>query len=456
LLLKAPPHAPPIYSWTGCYLGIENGGGWGESRVHAASSARPALAGLPITNPFDVGGGLFGGTVGCNYQIANVVLGIEDDLAWTNGRGSARDIPPFNVRATNSIKEDWLDTLRGRVGLTWGRLLVYGTGGAAFANVGLNVCTSLFCVSDSQTRIGWTAGLGGEWVVWADPARTFTLKVEYLHADFGTGLFINPPVIVGATTVVSRNVTLTEDFVRAGVNWKFAGTPGAVTNVALDASRRLPPMPAWTWTGCYIGANLGGVGDKISDIRTGQGHPLAPLDYGSDKGSAFVAGDQAGCDYQVGKWIVGVEGQYDWGKVNSTHVIPPFPRFSYNTTLSNFATLAGRAGYTVLPQAFLYGKAGGAWTRDNLIVTIPASSGLSEFANVNFTGWTIGGGLEWLALPNVSLFAEYEFIDFHAKSVTFTTPPGNVGAPDVITHSQKNVETLLAGVNVRCCDRALR
>jgi len=125
LLLKAPPHAPPIYSWTGCYLGIENGGGWGESRVHAASSARPALAGLPITNPFDVGGGLFGGTVGCNYQIANVVLGIEDDLAWTNGRGSARDIPPFNVRATNSIKEDWLDTLRGRVGLTWGRLLVY-------------------------------------------------------------------------------------------------------------------------------------------------------------------------------------------------------------------------------------------------------------------------------------------------------------------------------------------
>jgi opacity protein-like surface antigen len=289
-----------------------------------------------------------------------VVLGIENDFSWTNGRGSAHDVPPFNVRATNSIKEDWMDTLRGRVGLTWGRLLVYGTGGAAFANVGLNVCTSLFCVSDSQTRIGWTAGLGGEWVVWADPARTFTLKVEYLHADFGTGLFINPPVVVGKSTVVSRNVSLTEDFVRAGVNWKFIAPSDAR---ALKAARPLPPAPIRSWTGCYIGANLGGVWDKISDIRTGQGHPLAPLDYGSDKGSAFVAGDQAGCDYQVGKWIVGVEGQYDWGKVNSTHVIPPFPRFSYNTTLSNFATLAGRAGYTVLPQAFLYGKAGGAFGR---------------------------------------------------------------------------------------------
>src|SRR6185437_491694 len=162
--------------------------------------------------------GTTSGTAGCNYQINNVVLGVEDDIAWINGRGSAHDIPPFNVRATNSIKQDWLDTLRGRVGLAWGRFLLYGTGGAAFTNVGLSVCSPLLCVSDSQIRIGWTAGLGAEWAVWADPARTLTLKIEYLHADFGTGLFINPPVVVGTSNVVSRNVSLTEDFVRAGVN----------------------------------------------------------------------------------------------------------------------------------------------------------------------------------------------------------------------------------------------
>lgn len=195
--------------------------------------------------------------------------------------------------------------------------------------------------------------------------------------------------------------------------------------------------------------------DKISNIRTAQGRPLRPDDFGSDKGSAFVAGDQAGCDYQLGKWIVGVEGQYDWGKVNSTHAIPPFPRFSYNTTLNNLATMTGRAGYAVLPQALLYGKAGGAWTRDNLVVNIPATSGLSEFANVNFTGWTVGSGIEWLVLPNVSVFAEYEYVDFHAKSVTFTAP-GGIGTPDTITHNQKNVEAVLAGVNVRCCDRPIQ
>jgi outer membrane immunogenic protein len=118
--------------------------------------------------------------------------------------------------------------------------------------------------------------------------------------------------------------------------------------------------------------------------------------------------------------------------------------------------VTGRAGYTVLPQALLYGKAGGAWTRDTLTVIVPATSGPSEFANVNFTGWTAGAGLEWLVLPAVSLFAEYDFADFHAKSVTFTTAPGAIGTPDTITHSQKNVETFLVGANIRCCDRAMR
>jgi outer membrane immunogenic protein len=453
LLLKAPLPAPPSFRWTGCYLGLENGGGSGAAHVNAAASARPAVAGRPITNGFDVGGALVGGTVGCNYQINNVVLGVEDDIAWINGRGSAHDIPPFNVRATNSIKQDWLDTLRGRVGLAWGRFLLYGTGGAAFTNVGLSVCSPLLCVSDSQIRIGWTAGLGAEWAVWADPARTLTLKIEYLHADFGSGLFINPPV----ANVVSRNVSLTEDFVRAGVNWKFAEANGAIPNMPFGIFPPLPPVSAWSWTGCYIGANLGGAWDKISDIRTGKlGRSFAPQDYGSDKGRAFVTGDQAGCDYQGGKWVVGVEGQYDWGKINSSHVIPPFPAFSYNTTLSNFATLTGRAGYAVLPQALFYGKAGSAWTRDNLTVTNPAGSYLSEFANVNFTGWTVGSGLEWLVLPAVSLFAEYDYIDFHSKSVAFTAGPRTIGVPDVITHSQKNVETFLVGANVRCCDRAVR
>ena len=135
-------------------------------------------------------GALAGGTVGCNYQVSTFVFGVENDFAWTNKSGSAPDIPPFNVRATSQTSEKWIDTLRGRLGVAWDRLLVYGTGGGAFADTAVNICSPLRCVGDSQSRTGWAAGAGIEYAVWAN----LSLKLEYLHADFGTAQYINPPV----------------------------------------------------------------------------------------------------------------------------------------------------------------------------------------------------------------------------------------------------------------------
>jgi outer membrane immunogenic protein len=217
------PVAPPPFNWTGCYAGIEGGGAWGQSQQIAATAPNPANVGRPITNSFNVAGGIAGGTLGCNYQISNVVLGVEDDMSWTNKSGSSPDMAPFNASATSTTSEKWIDTLRGRVGFAWDRFLIYGTGGAAFVGANVGVCTAAaFCVSDLQTRTGWAAGAGGEWAVWTIPAGSLTAKVEYLHADFGTGLFISPPVAVpGGGVVISRNVRLTDDIVRAGLNWKF-------------------------------------------------------------------------------------------------------------------------------------------------------------------------------------------------------------------------------------------
>src|ERR1700730_18799818 len=79
---KAPP-PPPMWSWTGCYIGVEGGGAWGQSRHDNGATA------TTITGNFDINGGIFGGTVGCNYQVdRSWVIGIEDDLSWTNKKGS--------------------------------------------------------------------------------------------------------------------------------------------------------------------------------------------------------------------------------------------------------------------------------------------------------------------------------------------------------------------------------
>jgi outer membrane immunogenic protein len=218
-----PAPAPHGFSWTGCYLGIDGGGAWGRAQsVAATSPQRPANIGLPITNPFNLSGGVFGGEVGCNYQINAVVVGVANDFSWTNVSGSGSDIAPFQVGATNSVSENWLDTVRGRIGFAWERFLIYGTGGAAFANVGINVCSvAMLCVSDSQVRTGWTAGGGVEWAAWPVPGGSLTFKVEYLHVDLGNDVLISPPVVIGATVFNSRNVRLTNDLVRGGVSWKF-------------------------------------------------------------------------------------------------------------------------------------------------------------------------------------------------------------------------------------------
>jgi outer membrane immunogenic protein len=210
--------SPPIYNWTGCYLGVQGGAADGQSRHVAATPPNPADAGLPLTNYFDLTGGLIGGAVGCNYQAANIVFGIEDDFSSTNLKGTGNEIPPFSPAATASTNESWLDTLRGRVGFAKDRFLVYATGGAAFANIGVDVCAPpAGCTSVSQTQVGWVAGVGGEWAALVDDGWSVTFKVEYQFADFGTDRFVSPP----EGNFSSRNVSLSENIVRVGMNLKF-------------------------------------------------------------------------------------------------------------------------------------------------------------------------------------------------------------------------------------------
>jgi outer membrane immunogenic protein len=204
------------FSWTGCYVGVEGGGIWGRSKDTDADPANKDF-GLPINNGFNVSGGLVGGTAGCNYQLSNWVFGVENDISWTDAKGSAFDIAPFNTATTSQTKENWLDTLRGRIGFARDMALFYATGGAAFAGTTVEVCDAI-CTSDSHTRTGWVAGGGIEYAAW----HHVTLKLEYLHADFGTSSYINPSVQLATGQIrVTRDVPLTNDIVRAGVNYKF-------------------------------------------------------------------------------------------------------------------------------------------------------------------------------------------------------------------------------------------
>ncbi len=222
---KAPPMVTPAAaSWSGCYLGAEGGGAWGSSRHLGADRINPAADGLAITNNFSMSGGEIGGTAGCNYQVNSFVLGIENDISWTSLSGAAPNLAPFNTAFFSRTSQQWLDTLRGRVGFAWDRALLYGTGGAAFAGIKAGVCNPIngFCGTESQARAGWVAGAGIEYAMW----ENISLKLEYLHADFGSALYIATPA--SGFTNAGRDVKLTDDIVRAGVNWRFTSLPGLV------------------------------------------------------------------------------------------------------------------------------------------------------------------------------------------------------------------------------------
>src|SRR5476651_2559028 len=77
-----PTKAPPLraFDWTGFYVGVNGGYGWGKSRYDFGA------AGI---NRFNVNGGLVGGTIGYNYQFGQTVLGIEGDIDWADINGSA-------------------------------------------------------------------------------------------------------------------------------------------------------------------------------------------------------------------------------------------------------------------------------------------------------------------------------------------------------------------------------
>jgi len=193
-LYKAPPsRATQVYSWTGFYLGINGGGGWGHS------SWRDASAGV------DLSGGLVGGTAGYNLQVGKAVVGLEGDVDWANlsGTGTSAGCP-----AGCSTSDTWLSTVRGRVGYALGGVLPYVTGGVAVGDIR---AATPGLPGASNINAGWTVGGGLEVAL----PGNWSAKAEYLHVDLGS---FNCGANCGLPT---DNVSMRDDVFRAGVNYRF-------------------------------------------------------------------------------------------------------------------------------------------------------------------------------------------------------------------------------------------
>jgi outer membrane immunogenic protein len=185
--VKAPPL--PIFDWSGFYVGLHGGYGWGDATFGGTS--------------FDANGWLVGGLAGVNYQVGQGVIGLEADINKTDISGTgACAVGPCE------FNNSWLGTARVRLGYAIDRFMPYITGGAAFGDVKANVPGF---GSASDRRVGWTAGVGAEYAL----TPNLSWKTEYLFVDLGK---FDCGAPCGATPT---SVKFDTHIVRSGVNLRF-------------------------------------------------------------------------------------------------------------------------------------------------------------------------------------------------------------------------------------------
>jgi outer membrane immunogenic protein len=264
----------PTFNWTGPYVGINAGDDFdGATRFDRATGAgtnnvASLAAGIRPTGQAVHGSGFTGGAqIGYNYQLgagsryglgllglggAGVVGGLEADAQYTDIHrndtlSNTTNLGPLVTPSTTAFTRvnqydgdlDFLGTVRGRLGLAFDRMLIYGTGGFAYGDVqrqavfyGPNTPTTPFFTGESNgMRTGFTYGGGVEYAVTANSfldrfnvfhASGMTIKAEYLHYDLGADTVtlagVNGGAGIGSYTY---RVRTDGDLVRAGINYKF-------------------------------------------------------------------------------------------------------------------------------------------------------------------------------------------------------------------------------------------
>jgi len=264
LAFAVPALAQPAsdtVDWTGPYVGLNVGWTGPSSQVSPGTATTNQLTGVSAgggavtvpaatfgTSQMDYSSSSVtgGGQVGYNKQYGHLVLGLEGDMDAVGGRaGQFADyaLPATGLTSGSTVtighftSPNWTSTVRGRVGYATGKLLVYGTGGLAIADVSQSAVygyrpTTTAAVaaanpgvaygpysnfsSQDNTLTGWTVGAGAEWAL----NKQVSIGAEYRHSDYGTSTYNLGSGAANATSEAAR-LGFTDDQLLAKVNFRF-------------------------------------------------------------------------------------------------------------------------------------------------------------------------------------------------------------------------------------------
>ena len=204
-----------------------------------------------------------------------------------------------------------------------------------------------------------------------------------------------------------------------------------------------PPPPVYTWTGCYIGGNIGWARAETKLTLTNGALGTGEASRSAD---GFAGGGQIGCDYQfASNWVVGIQGLFDGTDINASRVSVLFPADTFHAKVDWFATVTGRLGYLITPSFLLYGKVGWGEYKASLTVNDTATGAVLGSASRNQSGLDAGVGVEWMFTPNWTLWAEWDHIFPDDKTAFFP----NLGVGGTTATIRRDFDKVLVGVNWR-------
>ncbi|GLS20411.1 porin [Labrys miyagiensis] len=205
---SAPLAATP-FDWTGPYIGLHAGYGWGREHDDLSENGvttTPPPANLLTADHFNLSGFVGGAHAGYNYQFpSQFVVGVEGDIDYTDLNGSHRFTTPA-PGGKLKFNTNWQASARLRAGYAIDNLLLYATGGVAFSGGELKLNGGS---SDDNTHIGWTIGAGAEYAF----TPNWIGRVEVRYSDFNKQSY--------NTSLGKVRVDFNQTTATVGVSYKF-------------------------------------------------------------------------------------------------------------------------------------------------------------------------------------------------------------------------------------------
>ena len=235
----------------------------------------------------------------------------------------------------------------------------------------------------------------------------------------------------------------------------LAGAPAQAADLGTRPTYKAPPavvpVPLFTWTGCYIGAHIGG-GWGRKDWSNAP--PVHNIDFDDsrtvhDDVSGILGGGQIGCDYQFApNWVVGIEGSGSASGISGGVTDPFGGGKSLHARTDWLASVTARVGWA-WDRWLIYAKGGVAWAGDkyHAFDANECCGGYAFDASETRTGWTAGGGVAWAFAPNWSAFLEYDFYGLGGRNVAFSVPPARGGI--FHAHITEDINVVKFGINWR-------